>query len=53
MPDRQTHKVPFVRARGGGLVPRSRNRNGRWRRKRSDAGHPRARREVEQSYAAK
>ncbi len=53
MPDSQMHHVPFVRARGGGLVPRSRNRNGRWRRKRSDAGHPRSTREHQELYAAK
>jgi hypothetical protein len=28
-----------VRAPGGGLIPRTRNKNGRWRKKRSDAGH--------------
>ena len=53
MPDHQLHRVPFVRARGGGMVPRSRNRDGRWRRKRSDAGHERVRRDEQELYAAK
>ena len=38
MVDRRAGRVPHVRAAGGGLFPRSRNKDGRWRRKRSDAG---------------
>ena len=41
MVDRRAGRVPHVRAAGGGLFPRSRNKDGRWRRKRSDAGHAR------------
>ncbi len=39
MPDRRAGRIPHVRAAGGGLIPRTRNKNGRWRKKRSDAGH--------------
>ncbi len=42
MADRRAGRVPHVRAVGGGLIPRTRNKDGRWRRKRSDAGHSRA-----------
>ena len=38
MADRRAGGVPHVRGPGGGLMPRTRSRNGRWRRKRSDAG---------------
>ncbi|MEE8337561.1 MAG: hypothetical protein V3R95_05830 [Dehalococcoidia bacterium] len=41
MADRRAGRIPHVRAPGGGLIPRTRNKDGRWRRKRSDAGHPR------------
>jgi len=44
MPDRRSGKgIPHVpeRERGGGLQPRDRNKDGTWRRKRSDAGKPR------------
>ncbi len=41
MADRRAGRVPHVRLRGGDIVPRSRNLNGRWRKKRSDAGHER------------
>ena len=42
MADRRAGRVPHVRLRGGDIVPRSCNRNGRWRKKRSDAGHQRS-----------
>lgn len=35
------HQVPQVPADGGGTKDRSRNEDGRWRDKRSDAGKPR------------
>ena len=41
MPDRRAGRVPHVREDGGGKQPRSRNKDGRWRRKRSDAGRKR------------
>jgi hypothetical protein len=40
MADRRADRVPHVRGPGG-LIPRTRNKNGRWRKKRSDAGHHR------------
>ena len=42
MVDRRAGRIPHVRAQGGGWLPRARNKNGRWRRKRNDAGHARA-----------
>ena len=42
MVDRRAGRVPHVRAPGEGLLPRARNKNGRWRRKLSDAGQPRS-----------
>ena len=42
MADRRAGRIPHVRAPGGGLIPRTRNKDGRWRRKRSDAGHSRS-----------
>jgi hypothetical protein len=41
MPDRRAGRVPHVPETGGGKQPRSRNKNGQWRRKRSDASKPR------------
>jgi len=41
MADRRAGKVPHVSESGGGKQPRSRNQNGQWRRKRSDAGKTR------------
>ena len=41
MADRRAGKVPHVRGPGGGRIPRTRNKDGRWRKKRSDAGHHR------------
>lgn len=41
MADRRAGSVPHVPEDGGGKQPRSRNKNGQWRRKRSDAGKPR------------
>lgn len=41
MADRRSGKVPHVREQGGGSQPRSRNKNGQWRGKRSDAGKKR------------
>lgn len=35
------HQVPQVPAPGGGTKDRSRDENGEWRKKRSDAGKPR------------
>lgn len=37
MADRRLGKGPYVRDEGGGRQPRSRTKDGRWRRKRSDA----------------
>lgn len=42
MADRRAGKVPHVREAGGGTQPRSRNKDGAWRAKRSDAGKPRS-----------
>lgn len=41
MADRRAGKVPHVPDEGGGKQPRSRNQDGTWRAKRSDAGKPR------------
>ncbi len=41
MADRRAGKVPHVPEQGGGTQPRSRNQDGSWRAKRSDAGKPR------------
>jgi hypothetical protein len=41
MADRRTGRVPHVPDEGGGKQPRSRTNEGRWRKKRSDAGKPR------------
>jgi len=40
MPDRRAGKVHHVeeREKGGGQQPRDRNKDGTWRKKRSDAG---------------
>jgi len=38
MADRRAGKVPHVKTKGGGTAPRSRNQDGTWRKKRSDAG---------------
>jgi hypothetical protein len=37
MADRRAGKGPYVPDEGGGTQPRSRNKDGRWREKRSDA----------------
>ena len=37
MADRRAGKVPHVPENDGGKQPRSRNKDGRWREKRSDA----------------
>lgn len=37
MADRRSGRGPYVRDEGGGKQPRLRNKNGRWRAKRSDA----------------
>jgi hypothetical protein len=37
MADRRSGKGPYVPDEGGGKQPRSRNKDGAWRRKRSDA----------------
>jgi hypothetical protein len=42
MADRRAGKGPYVPDKGGGKEPRSRNQNGSWRKKRSDAGKPRS-----------
>lgn len=39
--DRREGKGPYVRDEGGGAQPRSRNKDGSWRAKRSDAGQSR------------
>lgn len=41
MADKPKHEVPQVPAPGGGTKDRSTDENGQWRKKRSDAGHPR------------
>lgn len=41
MADRRAGKGPYVPDKGGGKEPRSRNKDGTWRRKRSDAGKTR------------
>lgn len=38
MADRRLGRGPYVRENGGGTQPRSRNKNGQWRRKNSSAG---------------
>jgi hypothetical protein len=42
MADRRAgpHQGPYVPSPGGGKEPRSRNKDGAWRAKRSDAGKP-------------
>jgi hypothetical protein len=40
--DRRVGRVPHVRDEGGGKQPRSRTKDGTWRKKRSDAGKKRA-----------
>ncbi len=37
MADRRSGKGPYVPSPGGGVQPRSRNQDGSWRAKRSDA----------------
>ena len=39
--EKPKHQVPQVPAPGGGTQDRSRDQNGEWRKKRSDAGKPR------------
>lgn len=41
MADRRAGKGPYVSDEGGGKQPRSRNKDGSWRKKRSDAGKAR------------
>ena len=41
MADRRAGRVPHVPSPGGGKQPRSRNNDGSWRKKRSDAGKKR------------
>ena len=41
MADRRAGRVPHVPEQGGGKQPRSRNKDGSWRKKRSDAQKPR------------
>jgi hypothetical protein len=41
MTDRRAGHGPYVREQGGGTQPRSRNKDGSWRAKRSDAGKKR------------
>jgi len=41
MADRRSGKGPYVPDEGGGKQPRSRNKDGTWRKKRSDARKPR------------
>ena len=44
MADRRAGRVPHVPSPGGGKQPRSRNKDGSWRKKRSDAGKRRGKR---------
>lgn len=37
MADRRAGRIPHVPETGGGTQPRDRNKDGRWRKKRSDA----------------
>ena len=39
MVDRRAGRIPQRQSTGWGLVAPGRNKDGRWRRKRSDAGH--------------
>jgi hypothetical protein len=41
MADRRSGRGPYVPDEGGGKQPRSRNKDGSWRKKRSDAGKKR------------
>jgi hypothetical protein len=41
MADRRAGRIPHVPEQGGGKQPRDRNKDGTWRKKRSDAGKPR------------
>lgn len=41
MADRRAGRIPHVPEEGGGKQPRDRNKDGTWRKKRSDAGKPR------------
>lgn len=41
MADRRSGRGPYVPDEGGGKQPRSRNKDGSWRKKRSDAGRKR------------
>jgi len=41
MADRRAGRIPHVPEKGGGKQPRDRNKDGTWRKKRSDAGKPR------------
>ena len=41
MADRRAGRGPYVPDEGGGTQPRSRRADGRWRKKRSDAGKKR------------
>lgn len=40
MADRRAGRVPHVKMPGGGTAPRDRNKDGTWRKKRSDAAKP-------------
>lgn len=40
--DRRAGRIPHVPSRGGSKQPRARRQDGAWRKKRSDAGKPRA-----------
>jgi hypothetical protein len=42
MTDRRAGRIPHVPSRGGSKQPRARRQDGAWRKKRSDAGKPRA-----------
>lgn len=44
MADRRSGRGPHVPDEGGGKQPRSRTKQGNWRRKRSDAGKKRGKR---------
>lgn len=46
MTDRRAGRVPHVSSPGGGKQPRARRQDGAWRKKRSDAGKPRASKSV-------
>ena len=52
MADRRAGRIPHVPDEGGGQQPRSPNKDGRWRKKRSDTGQSRSRAQAAWAFAA-